>query len=311
MKYFLIFFIIVQFSNCTKAKKPVITDSLREDAIQVLVNSLENASEWEKVHAAEYLLNLGYTDNIRKIFLNEEGKLGSEFYYRIGIWRVLYQVTSKANEKDQWLDSIARVFKITTSPDRIHAAETLAKLKKSPTSFSVSSTDSILNSNHNSLWIFTYWGTAYSSEEDMLRVKNKLIDIILYNNESDDIRNFAMYALFKMKNLDKENWNLLFDKLLVESNNQYLISCILRNTPMNLIMEERVILQKKKVEKKIVNNKNENHSMIIDTYQQIGNEDDILFLTKIMESKNEYHIENKLAAANAILSIEKKLKEID
>jgi hypothetical protein len=204
------------------------------------------------------------------------------------------------------LDSIGGVFKNTASVDRIHSAETLAKLKVSPISFSISATDSILNSIHNSLWIFTYWATAFSSENDKLRVKNKLIDTILYSNESDEIKDFAMYALFKMKNLGKENWNLFFDKLLVEPNNQFLISCVLINTPMDSILEERIIGQKKKIEKIIMNNKNKNNAMILDSYQQIGTEDDIYFLSNIIKSKNEYHIENKLAAANAILSINEK-----
>ena len=161
-------------------------------------------------------------------------------HYRIGLWRVLNQAAISSEEKNQWLDSISKVYEDYTSLDRIHAAETLAKLKVSPNSISAKVTDSVLKSDHNPMWAYTYWGTAYTSEKEMYEVKNKLINIILNAEESTLVKKIAIYALYKMKNLGVQNWDLLSSRAVNEPMDSplytSLLTCTLANTPKDSLL---------------------------------------------------------------------------
>ncbi|MFK5972230.1 MAG: hypothetical protein QM485_03020 [Flavobacteriaceae bacterium] len=273
--------------------------------------ALENSNGWEKVHATEYILNLDYSNNVHAIFIDEEKQKRDEPYYRIGVWRVLNQAAITSVEKSQWLDSISKAFEEYTSLDRIHAAESLAKLKVSPNTISVEVTDSILKSTHNPMWTYTYWGTAYTSEKEMYQVKNKFIDIILNSKESTLIKRIALYALYKMKNISVQNWDLLTSRTLNEPKNSPLytsfLTCTLVNTPKDSLQSTRVLKCKKKLEKQIYSSNNNELSAALAVYQDIANEEDLPFLTSFMEKgDNEDSIEITMASANAILSIVKR-----
>ena len=56
--------------NHNRSNTLAVSDSLRQEAIQVIRLNLENQSKWEKVHAAEYLLWLGYPQGVKEAFLN-------------------------------------------------------------------------------------------------------------------------------------------------------------------------------------------------------------------------------------------------
>ena len=89
---------------------------------------LDRESRFVKVHAAEYLLWLGYTQGVKEAFHKELQSHGGEPQYRIGIWRVLARCDTRGPEQSQWTDKICDVLWNPSAPDRVHAAETLAKL---------------------------------------------------------------------------------------------------------------------------------------------------------------------------------------
>ena len=66
-------------------------DSLEDKAMQELLLTLKSQPEFIKVHAAEFLIWLGHTEESRKEFLKENEINGDQPKYRIGIWRVLAQ----------------------------------------------------------------------------------------------------------------------------------------------------------------------------------------------------------------------------
>ena len=84
---------------------------------------------WVKVHAAEYLLWLDYSDGVQETFTKELGRHDSEPQYRIGIWRVLGRAANNNAEQAEWFGKIRDVLVSPNSPDRPHAAETLTKLR--------------------------------------------------------------------------------------------------------------------------------------------------------------------------------------
>ena len=101
---------------------------LQHRALAALRGEMSHGHLWHKVHAAEYLLWLGYPDGVRESFLREQDSLDSEPQYRIGIWRVLAQSAHErpGTRKMAWQNS--RCPGERSRPDRPNAAETLTKL---------------------------------------------------------------------------------------------------------------------------------------------------------------------------------------
>ena len=107
---------------------PQVTSELRERAVSTLRDVLEHQERWVKVHAAEFLLSLDYPEGVEKEFTEELERHGTEPEYRIGIWRVLAKAAYDPRENRRFIARIRDVFLDSAAPDRLHAAETLAKL---------------------------------------------------------------------------------------------------------------------------------------------------------------------------------------
>src|SRR5690606_1997578 len=73
----------------------------------------------------------GNAEGVKEAFLKELALFHQKSQYRIGIWRVLAQVSDGA-EAAQYHKQIVSAFLDTAGKDRIHAIETMAKLKISP-----------------------------------------------------------------------------------------------------------------------------------------------------------------------------------
>ena len=102
--------------------------AVRDQALKVLREELETAERWVKVHAAEGLLQIGYPQGVEEAFRKELAEYGEESEYRVGIWRVMARNEAVPANKKEWVDRIKTVFLDASSPDRIHAVETLGKL---------------------------------------------------------------------------------------------------------------------------------------------------------------------------------------
>jgi hypothetical protein len=301
--------IAVLFFNCQNNKRASNSESVKIIAKEKLQYALRNSTGWEKVHAAEYILNLDHSNNVYDTFLKEEEQNRNKPYYRIGIWRVLNQAAVTTTEKNKWLDSISKVYVENTSLDRIHAAESLAKLKVSPSTISIGITDSILKASHDPLWAYTYWGTAYDSEKDMREVKNKFVDIIIDSNEQTQIKRIALYALYKMRNIDVHNWDLLISRALDETRNSplntNLLLCTLANIPRDSLGSSRVRECREKLESKINSLNSDELPPTLAVYEYIATEEDLPFLRFYMDKGDDLNNrEIIMAAANAILSID-------
>ncbi len=208
--WFIFFALLVTLAGCLDTgKRRFVQEDLRETAIENLKKTLESELTWEKVHAAEFLLELGYINEVHEFFVEEEKERGEEKFYRIGIWRVLARSTYRTEEKQPWLDSIANVFKDPFSPERIHAAESMAKLNYFPFSSDHTQVSSILEGEHNPLWVYTLWGTAYSENGNIEDVKKQLTDIVNNPVENNSLRRLAAYALRNIRDIGLGNYGYL------------------------------------------------------------------------------------------------------
>jgi hypothetical protein len=94
-----------------------------------LISSLEHEmltnTQWQRVHAAEGLLDNGASRKIAERFRPEADT--SPAPYRIGVWRVLARATS-GDERNRYIERIRTVMRDPQAVDRISAAESLGKL---------------------------------------------------------------------------------------------------------------------------------------------------------------------------------------
>ena len=118
---------VPQSTHAADNRLPV-TPELRQRAASVIRQVFDQEQEFVKVHAAEYLLALGYPEGVKEVFAKQMDLHGSDPGYRIGIWRVLFRSANDDREQAKWIGRIRDVFLDLTASDRSNAAESLVKL---------------------------------------------------------------------------------------------------------------------------------------------------------------------------------------
>ena len=212
----IIFFVsLISFNPIFGGKKKDYKQE-KTEAVQILQTNLTTQSEWVKVHSAEFLLWAGHPEGIKEVFLEEEKKSGNKSPYRIGIWRVLAQAETKPEEKEKWIQKILQAFTDENGKDRIHAAETLAKLKISPLKDYPDITKRALNSPIKSLSLYTRWSTCFTSCDSLLSIHNFFFDLAISKNEDSLTRAIAVYMIRQLNMLENEQWNDLVLSALSE-----------------------------------------------------------------------------------------------
>lgn len=167
-------FIILTFlliSSCTPQNEQ---DKLAEEAQTYLFNVLRSNNKWEKIHAAEELIVLGYSDVVRDQFTQELQSYANTPEYRVGIMRVLARSAQSEREKNGWIDEIAKIYKDTTNVDRLHASETLAKLNINLQEIDHQRTLSDLNSKDSLLKAYVTWGCCVSVHPDSINYEGRV-----------------------------------------------------------------------------------------------------------------------------------------
>jgi hypothetical protein len=179
-------------------------DDPRSRALEILRTALQQQEQWIKVHAAEALLAVGSPQGVTRTFEMELASKGGEPKYRIGIWRVLAQAASPAQERQQWTSRILAAFLDTAGPDRLHAAEALAKLGYRTSGREAEAFDLVARTGRGSLAADARWVLANSGRPDGdLRLAELLA--------SDDIstRTDAAYAMRYLPRISAPAWDRL------------------------------------------------------------------------------------------------------
>src|SRR5690606_28050909 len=132
--------------------------------------------------------------------------------YRIGIWRVLAQ-SSKENFS-LYRNKILEAFKDPLGADRVHAAETLAKLGLPLEELAPEAVTPIIKGEKNSLFVYTLWGMANSRGEE--KSPNILFDFIKQHKGEKLPLMQAAYALRHYGQLNEKQWEILVKLALDE-----------------------------------------------------------------------------------------------
>lgn len=206
--------IIVLFSACNAVQKSnqMSADEWKQEAIDTLGRVLYEQQEWVKVHAAEFLIWSGHPGSVKEVYEKEREQFEANSPYRIGIWRVLAQVSGEV-EKKQLQENIRNAFLDTSGKDRIHAVETMAKLKLSPLPEHPQVTEAALNSGIKSLEVYTRWAIAHTHADSMKTAKEYFLQRLSDDNEDDLTRRIAAYVLRNSGELSAAAWGRLVEKL--------------------------------------------------------------------------------------------------
>jgi solute:Na+ symporter, SSS family len=199
--------------SCTASAQnaSLVPAELREQAVNLLRNTLDSESEWVKVHAAEYLLALQYTQGVREAFSSELAEHGEQPQYRIGIWRVLAKATPRNAEREKWIDSIRAVYTNPDAPDRLHAAETLAKLNYAADEREAALFKTDAELDNGPLAAFACCVLVHSGHTEYERV---LVELL--SNEDQRTRLCAAYALRHIDEVTEETATALLERARVE-----------------------------------------------------------------------------------------------
>lgn len=212
-----IYFIIPMMScNNTIQMSKIDTEALRKESVKTLQIVMQTQAEWVKVHAAEYLLWTGNPEGVLDIFLEEEKLWGDKSPYRIGIWRVLSQASANNEDKKVWNDKIMQAFIDTDGKDRLHASETLAKLKISPFADYPEITKKTIESPVRSLSLYTRWSEAFITKDSLVAVRKSFFDLAISNKEDTASRRLAIYVLRQLRDLSQKQWVILAELALAE-----------------------------------------------------------------------------------------------
>jgi hypothetical protein len=213
----LLFLTLTMIDFADIAATPVSTsDALRDQCLQELRNVLRSEKEWIKVHAAEYLLWIGEPAGVKTVYLDELRQFENQSPYRIGIWRVLAQAATTPEEKKKWTDQIAAAFKAPNGPDRIHAAETLAKLGISPTTVDAEATRKAIAGENRDLSLYTLWGASLSDEKTAPANRRKFLNLALSRSEETATRKLGAFILRRLGGLSAADWKQLAEAALSE-----------------------------------------------------------------------------------------------
>lgn len=193
-----------------------VSESLRMEALQELRENLRNQEKWEKVHAAEYLLWLGYPEGVKEEYEKEEAKFGNDAPYRIGVWRVLAQCAANTEGRRKYIDKILAAFKDREGNDRLHAAETLAKLKVNLLSEAPDASREILGGEQNSLFMYTLAGAALGDDADGRKNFRQLLELTTAGEKKPQLQMQGAYALRLLGVPSQDDWRALADKALRE-----------------------------------------------------------------------------------------------
>ena len=100
--------------------------------------------------------------------------------------------------------------------DRVHAAETLAKLRISPLKDYPDITQRAMEAGNKSLSLYTRWSNCYVSLDSLISVRDTFFELMLSKKENVTYKSLAAYVIRQLDKLDKEQWNLLAQSALSE-----------------------------------------------------------------------------------------------
>ena len=281
--------------------------SLRNEALDTLRSVLHSDLKWQSVHAAEFLVNLDYSEEVDSVFRERAEMYHDSLYYRQGIWRVLAQ-SSSPRERSDWVARIEKVFNNPQSQDRIHAVESLAKLGVAP-DHHAKLDDSVLHA-------FYTWARVHSSEEERVRAENQFLTYLNSSDYSNREKGIAAYALRFMGGLSVDHWNkvvhALTDSNLDPGLQLSLLTLGLVEAPPDAISGRQYVSLQEKLQELVEGGNLKAKLHLATVLAETGDEADLSTLKEFLRLKDPSEralvADINATSANAILRIERRFQ---
>jgi hypothetical protein len=107
-------------------------DPLTDRAIDTLKEVLATGNPVDQIHAAEVLIPFGHSRHVWEHYYPIRFDFDETPIYRITNWRALARVDRTPQARQIWIDKIFGIATTPDLPDRVHAAESAAKLLAPP-----------------------------------------------------------------------------------------------------------------------------------------------------------------------------------
>lgn len=207
LKYILlIFFMACPIDMSVQAK------SVDEMAVDFLIEKAKYTDFWSRIHALEFLNETGHVTLVRKLLKKTFEGMDTVPQKRIGYWRCCAETSTALSEKKKYISKILDVYLSSSSPDKVYAAESMAKLKCSLRSYP---RQTLLNDSlDNILQGYILWAKAIP-ESDMDTVYFSSVFSVL-ESDNDVQRNIMAYGLKYMSAFPEKHWKRLVEMALIE-----------------------------------------------------------------------------------------------
>ena len=311
----LIYFPILFFLLLTACQDSIPPEErLYPDAQKILSQTLHQQKQWVKVHAAEFLIDLGKTESIDSVFQKENELYGTQAPYRAGIWRVFSQIDSLPY---QWINQIIQLARDTSARDQLHAIETIAIRKIPPLWLPYVLKNKMLNGEDIQKKSYLQWALAVPKSE----AEKPAIDALqkMLSSSIVEEKRIAALALRKLNYYPDSEWSDLATLALNEPSDSE-AKIFLLAAAMTLCPDQK-LPDFGKLEKALLSFQNSytksNRYVLCETLAEVGNKSHFRLLKDLMygnnpilnletlESPQEHpvNVDVSAAAAYAILRI--------
>ena len=222
--------VLVLGAGCAARPAPSDASAQRQQLLRVLEHEMNSNTGWVRIHAADALIDHGCTQAVASSFASEADTAAAP--YRIGVWRVLARAAASQEQQQAFTGRIHRAMLDPQSPDRVHAAESLAKLgAANPSDHQVLvewlATASEAESVYP-LWLLVLSGSNFGQTSSEARL------VQLLDSEDSTARLRAAFALGRIKAISTVSIARLNHRLEVEPAGSpvrsYVAAALLRHT---------------------------------------------------------------------------------
>ena len=185
---------------------------------------------WVRIHAAEALIDHDHAQPVAPSFAAEADTAAPP--YRIGVWRVLARAAETKEQRHAFIERIRRTMLDPQAPDRVHAAESLAKLGAASPSDSPVLVEWLATASEPAsvypLWLLVLSGSNAGQTSSEARLSD------LLDSQDSTARLRAAFALGRIKALSPASLARLNRRLELEPEaspvRAYVAAALLRHT---------------------------------------------------------------------------------
>ena len=217
-------------TGCVAKPAPTGPAAQQQQLLLVLEREMNSNTGWVRIHAADALIDHRHTQVVASSFAREADTAAPPC--RIGVWRVLARAAATEEQRQAFIERIRRTMLDPPAPDRVHAAESLAKLGAASPSDSPALLEWLTTASEAAsvypLWLLVLSGGTASEACSEARLTG-----LLDSNDST-ARLRAAFALGRINTISTTSLTRLNRRLAVEPVDSpartYLAAALLRHS---------------------------------------------------------------------------------